>query len=893
MLDMRQELLEKVRLCFLLHLLQGLTHLDSDVLFRHIKGHAKANSISSCSDPGGGNRPVAGDLGPGLAPSGLDAQVHHYSMPLNPGEHLARIVPADDVPATQASLHISMVEGPFRHEGGTHLHTLQSQSGSQIESHLIERPFSDVWAIQTQVDSTVNASLPPQETRTAPPSCPAPSSEVHAQTPKHRPHPETTRSEATLSSHEMDFPWAPERELRASNDLNEFLQNWLLPQDEDTTFHSNLIHTYNGYHSGHQMQQDLAEPEGTSAHLSDDSIRMETIHTVPKERFSRVQRCWEPRPGRVHRLMPNLWEEVVSSSRDNLFSEGTFTEPDPKAGHSWGFDGDCRLRLKEAFHDPSISAYHSPRATPSPHTSNPSNLRELADFPPTEILDISLGIFFRRFHQVVPFIHIPTFCAQTTPLPLLFIMCLIGLSVLGTSGATAFVSRTFRGFLRRVCEDLASCMAETITASHQLTVFATAMLMLNLVAMMGDNVCLAQCQILYVNLLATVQQHGLFAANEGQSLEALLSQVTDLERQWSAWSKAESAKRFILRLLLIDAWFANHLSLSPIVRSEAVSIFAPCDESLFRAKSASEWQRLLRNGRLMHQSTLSLDDLVLCDPITNISSERSGVFALLAILQTPLLESYHRLVLGRRQTTASLVPWHRYSEDPRAKSLAPALIAVAGITTSSSQSSDMNCTVLWHSMCIMLLANVQIFELAAGRHGATPASEALFGIAQWSQTAAARRACVHAAQTFKLMSNRRVSDTVTIPSISSLFTSALVLGLYLFMVPLTSIPNTEPIELAEVHVDWVEFADLGFQDIEEPIRRPTHDGDPSPINHFIRDGGPISICGVTHHCGYETARRVLLDFANLMEGMSKRQLRTFTQVLHIMSDDLMNIDTLP
>jgi hypothetical protein len=35
---------------------------------------------------------------------------------------------------------------------------------------------------------------------------------------------------------------------------------------------------------------------------------------------------------------------------------------------------------------------------------------------------------------------------------------------------------------------------------------------------------------------------------------------------------------------------------------------------------------------------------------------------------------------------------------------------------------------------------------------------------------------------------------------------------------------------------------------------------------------------------------VLLDFANLMDGISGRKLRMFTQILHIMSDDLMNVD---
>ena len=210
---------------------------------------------------------------------------------------------------------------------------------------------------------------------------------------------------------------------------------------------------------------------------------------------------------------------------------------------------------------------------------------------------------------------------------------------------------------------------------------------------------------------------------------------------------------------------------------------------------------------------------------------------------------------------------------------------------------DTNCIVLWHSLCIMLLANFRMFELAAGRHGAGPAADALDNIIQWSQTISARRAIVHAAQNFKVMSERKVSDNVTIHSVTALFASALTLGLYLFMVPpSTNHSNRTTVELIETDVDWHELQDVGFTDDSTNLHSndkglPHHDHDLSVIHHFIRYGGTVSLSGVTQQPGYESARRVLLDFANLMDGISGRKLRTFTQVLHIMSDDLMNVDT--
>jgi len=212
--------------------------------------------------------------------------------------------------------------------------------------------------------------------------------------------------------------------------------------------------------------------------------------------------------------------------------------------------------------------------------------------------------------------------------------------------------------------------------------------------------------------------------------------------------------------------------------------------------------------------------------------------------------------------------------------------------------NDTNSVVLWHSLCVMLLSDFRMFELAAGRHGAAPATGALENISHWCQTQAARRACVHAAQNFKLMSERRVSDNVTIHSVTALFASALVLGLYLFMVdPGSGRRGTAPVELMECEPDWNELGEMGFKDesldptsTDRNLTTNREDEHFSLIYQFVKYGGTVSLGGVAHSGGYEGARRVLLDFANLMDGISGRRLRTFTQVLHIMSDDLMNVD---
>jgi hypothetical protein len=288
---------------------------------------------------------------------------------------------------------------------------------------------------------------------------------------------------------------------------------------------------------------------------------------------------------------------------------------------------------------------------------------------------------------------------------------------------------------------------------------------------------------------------------------------------------------------------------------------------------------------------------------------------------------------ANQQTVGSLIPWQIYINDMKAKSTVSAILAAQPFAGPSMKKKDTNCIVLWHSLCIMLLADFRMFELAAGRHGAGPAAGGLDNISEWSRTMAARRACLHAAQIFKLMSDRKVSDNVTMHSVTAVFSAALTLALYLFMAnPPTNHSNRTTVELIEAEPDWTtDISDIGFttESLEpepstsntttsttanntttissstsiipttstrpqppqrRPSRLPSHDSDLSPLHHFIRYGGTVSLAGVPQQGGYESARRTLLDFANLMDGISGRKLRTFPQVLHIMADDLMIVD---
>ncbi|KAI1629828.1 hypothetical protein EDD37DRAFT_70158 [Exophiala viscosa] len=859
----------------------------SDVLFRHMKCHAQKNDKNATTKSASSRRNTISE-GVAPQPPHNDLDINSPSALLNGtsnGIPLMQILspsnylpPSNDTTTPQPTRHSLDMSNPFVDPLST---TNQSPS-------LNVQLSNTNWAIPP-LNTTNKPAQPSQPQKQSPSQLSGGNStfETSVTTPGNAV--QTPRSEIAPNQFtDNHIEWLPPSDPNQDNFHDPF-QMWLFPSLGDLDQSPDFLQTYGLGDAAHQFAD---VKELTNGIILNPPDRTKTIAIVPRERFSRVERCWGPRPGRVHRIMPVLWKEVASSHMDNLFSESPLAPDDFRMTSNWGLDTDCRVRLRDSFRTPAPSVFHSPKLQP---VLDPVLSHGNAEFPPAEILDIALGLFFRRFHPTVPFIHMATFFVRNTPTPMLFAMCLTGLSILGTTGATKFVARMFPSFLQRVSNDLSACAANSAAPTQQMVIFATALLTLNLSVITGDRDSFNQSQMLYVSLISMVQQNGLFAAGDGQSLDALLSEMSESDDRWKAWSRIESAKRLILGLLLVDSWYSNLLSKAPIVRSESVCVVAPCDEALFQAKSATQWQSLLRSGKSQSAPTFKIEDLHRHDmnPIGQLGY--LGRSSLLALLQIQMLEAYQRLMPPDQLTIGSFVPWQIYSGDSRASTLVPAVLAATTSVGPLSKTDDTNCIVLWHSLCVMLLSDFRMFELAAGRHGAAPATGALESIGQWSQTQSARRACVHAAQNFRLMSERRVSDNVTIHSVTALFASALVLGLYLFMVtPGSSRQGTAPVEIIETEPDWAELHDLGFKDetleAERNLTTNREDEQFSQIYQFIKHGGTVSLHGVAHQGGYESARRVLLDFANLMDGISGRRLRTFTQVLHIMSDDLMNVD---
>lgn len=224
---------------------------------------------------------------------------------------------------------------------------------------------------------------------------------------------------------------------------NDMLQLWLEPRTDGGSNHGSLD-------LGHFpiMGDSMAmTPDQQNRHSVDSG--KSGGDNIPNERFAKVQRCWLAPANYTGRLMNSLWRDIVYTNVDNVFSVKSSAFPNDiniLQGSRYGVDEECRRSLQAAFAQTSF-AFPQMQQSPSNDAASPamsgSSSTPFPHFPPAEVLDMALDHFFRTFHPLVPFVHLPTFSAKKTRLPLLYVMCLIGMMLLGTKGASTFVLRNF------------------------------------------------------------------------------------------------------------------------------------------------------------------------------------------------------------------------------------------------------------------------------------------------------------------------------------------------------------------------------------------------------------------------------------------------------------------
>ncbi|MAD87992.1 MAG: hypothetical protein CL912_33955 [Deltaproteobacteria bacterium] len=255
-------------------------------------------------------------------------------------------------------------------------------------------------------------------------------------------------------------------EMHGFDNFNAGAEDMILTEDFQTWFSqlnsSGLSQTHVD-HSGFLVSTPGFPIERASKRLRSISLGSAgtSNYDIPDDRFDQVQKFWFHNSGNHKRVMHSLWKDLCLFSSDNILAGQEHQDdsnipqglpsPQSQSNSRRGLERSCGARLEKMFNEvrhvdarsPS-TCQKSPDDIPqSPPTDVNSGLLSEPKFPPVEILDMALDLYFRHFHPLLPFIHVPTFDPKVFDEPTLFTMCLIGLTLINTHGAKTFVQRAF------------------------------------------------------------------------------------------------------------------------------------------------------------------------------------------------------------------------------------------------------------------------------------------------------------------------------------------------------------------------------------------------------------------------------------------------------------------
>lgn len=355
----------------------------------------------------------------------------------------------------------------------------------------------------------------------------------------------------------------------------------------------------------------------------------------------------------------------------------------------------------------------------------------------------------------------------------------------------------------------------------------------------------------------------------------------------------------ITTLITTDPWWSHSLGDAPLLQADEIHFEQPCSPELYQASSARVWRRLSATTLGAAAKSTLLQTAEASNLIPEVqNSSPIGIVGALSIIWIRILrerpQSNSQTVIDPGLNGGSSLV---FVQEEAGRTILRVLSDVYITHARFFRFKNPNCIAMWHFLNLNLFADLETFDLAAGRNGADDAHEALQRIAAWSQTWHARRACLHAAGIHASMNRRRIKDGTMLHSELSIFSAALVLGLYVFMMasnrdepgsPTNLATETEPYELLN-DVDWPELGDDGGA-LSLPLVTGAEASQESVAGRFVREGGVVSFSGVICDGGYNAAKMILLEFASLLEEVGKWDATGLCRILRIMSDSLLDMD---
>ncbi|GLA60067.1 hypothetical protein AtubIFM55763_006654 [Aspergillus tubingensis] len=604
---------------------------------------------------------------------------------------------------------------------------------------------------------------------------------------------------------------------------------------------------------------------------------------ISNEQFEQVRRLW-PRRRRTGSIIPACfsWDEIVRHPEDNILSSPALKTPPGPADSFWGLTDACRDRLVEDTRG--YGAISSPDRGDGGSSSASSCGPWNGELPPTDILDLCLDLYFSHFQVHLPFVHPGTFNASLTPSIFLFPMCLVGLVLLNKATARGLIATHIPGAIEHCRAELTSPRLRHCPGPELLTTLGAACLLLSIAAFTPELAYEELRQALYEETLSLARDRGLFSA---RSLNESLLPAADAEdARWKAWARIQSAQRLAASLILTDAYSAQVLGVAPILAPGSILIPLVRQDELFMLASAQKWQNQIGPDTWLHQPLAAPLDPQIPVPA---GMKGFGLEVVLTVIWLWIWSFSHQMQKPAPWFLETYSPkpglLDGFSNNGTPSALAAALVQAFDSCRTELETGNTNLFILWHYLGISLTTDLATIEDAAGRNGPDMAKVALAKLRLWARSSAARRACLHAAQIFVLITRHRRSDGLMLHTELALFHAALVMGFYQLTAFDWSGSKIASFDLFD-HVDWTQVGSMGLCTPDLPENASVAHPNSSATLNFIQNGGPVSFRGAEYRNPYGAARRSFMNVAFQLEEVGQWNVQKYCKVLHIIADTL-------
>ncbi len=328
----------------------------------------------------------------------------------------------------------------------------------------------------------------------------------------------------------------------------------------------------------------------------------------------------------------------------------------------------------------------------------------------------------------------------------------------------------------------------------------------------------------------------------------------------------------------MDLAYTRLMGGTGVVDINEVELYQPCDDALFDAPNPAEFLQLEKDGSPLVMPRSSFHNFYI-HPLANlnhfsIETALSAWYLQIAIIRHALPIHLH----ARSQSPAEFFP-----ESRKARDVVNLILMLPSRFPNLLQQRHRTSAFAWHNVLISLTVDLDLLEIASGRDGPELARTAFVTVSQWAETPGARRAALHAAHIFDILSSSRLGESNIARPDLLLFNSALVLSMYLFASRYDQgSSNAAPFELIQ-DVDWTSLGQEGLLPSSGNDTQGAHD--PAWLaRNFIRHGGPVSFAGELQRGSGVSARRILLKYMCLLDDFGRWRESRYSHLLRAMSD---------